>query len=84
MHTHANFTYTDTHAMKLLLGNGAGNDYGEEVSIMRPGIQNERKATHCVINMQKWECAHWKRVQVYGFNIHHVWEDAGFLLQAAM
>jgi hypothetical protein len=37
------FSYSNTHAMKLLLSKGDGDDYGEEVLITRPEMQNERK-----------------------------------------
>lgn len=70
--------------MKLLLGKGTWDYYGEKVPVTRPRMQNVRTMNYRGINMQKWECACWKGLQVYGLNIHHVWEDAGFLLQAAV
>ena len=83
-HMHAYLPISSHMHNEFIVGQNDGAYYGEQVPITRPRMQNVRRMTYCAINMQKWECARWKRLQVYGLNIHHVWEDAGFLLQAAV
>lgn len=86
MHTHTRAYLPISSHMhnEIIVGQNTGAYYGEKVPITRPRMPNVRRMNYCAINMQKWEYARWKRLQVYGLNIHHVWEDAGFLLQAAV